>query len=78
MRERLAGVIGRASTERTVALRYPNPGGTGASGTGVGHALGLTWPDVPEGDYRFDVTLVPGTPGRQSVTSALVVHIVEE
>jgi len=72
-RERVAGLLGRATIERPIALRFPDPGGTA-----VGRAIGLTWPDVPAGDYRLDVTLVPGIPGRQPATSALVVHIVED
>ena len=72
-RERVAGALGRATVEQPIALRFPDPGGSAP-----GRAIGLTWPDVPVGEYRLDVTLVPGTPGRQPVTSARVVHIVEE
>lgn len=82
-RDRLADVLRRGTPERPIALRFPDPGGAG-----VGRAIGLTWPDVPAGDYRLDVTLVPGTPvpgtpglgtpGRQPATSTLVVHIVED
>ena len=72
-RERVAGLLGRPTVERPIALRFPDPGGAG-----VGRAVGLTWPDFPAGTYRLEVTLVPGTPGRQPATSALVVHIVED
>ncbi len=72
LRDRLADAIGRGSVERPIALRFADPGGSG-----VGRAIGLTWPDVAPGDYRLEVTRVPGTPGRQSATSALVVHLVD-
>ncbi|GJG86179.1 hypothetical protein tb265_13600 [Gemmatimonadetes bacterium T265] len=71
--QRLAALLGRGTVERPIALRFADPGGPAP-----GRAIGLTWPDVPAGDYRLDVTLVPGTPGRQPATSALVVHITED
>lgn len=72
-RERLAGALGLGKVERPIALRFLDPGGAG-----LGRAIGLTWPDVPAGDYRLEVTVVPGTPGRQPATSARVVHITED
>ena len=73
LRERIAGALGIGSVDRPIALRYPDPGGAG-----VGRAIGITWPDVPAGDYRLDVTLVPGAPGHAPATTSRVVHISED
>lgn len=72
-RDRVADALRLGGVERPIALRFPDPGGPA-----VGRAIGLTWPDVSPGDYRLEVTRVPGTPGRRPATSALVVHLVDE
>lgn len=74
LRGRLAGALRLGSAERPIALRFPDPA---AGGAVVGHAIALTWPDVPPGEYQLDVTRVPGSAGRQSATSSLVVQITD-
>ncbi len=73
LRERLASAVGLGSVDRPIGLRYPD-----LAGAGAGRAIGVTWPDVAAGDYRVEVTLVPGAPGRQPATTALIVHITED
>lgn len=72
-RDRVADALRLGGVDRPIALRFPDPGGPG-----VGRAIGITWPDVAAGDYRLEVTRVPGTPGRRPTTSVLVVHFVDE
>lgn len=74
-RERVAGALhlGGTGPDRPIALRFADPGGAGP-----GRAIGLTWPDATAGDYRLEVTRIPGTPGRRPATSALVVHLTDE
>lgn len=72
-RERAGALIGRPVVLRPVRVRYVAPPIAGVGpGAPTGRVVALTWPDVPPGAYRIDVT-VPGAGG--AATASVVVQV---
>jgi hypothetical protein len=74
IRERLGALVGRPIVLGAVRARYAV---SAAGGGATGRAVALTWPDVPPGPYRLEVT-VPARPGVPEATSAVVVRVGRE
>lgn len=71
LRERLGALVGRPVVLRAVRARYAVAPGGGAV---TGRAVTLTWPDVPPGPYRLEIS-APARPGLPAAASALVVQV---
>lgn len=68
--ERMRGALRVGSAARPVAVSFQDQGRPDGQ---PGRSLGVSWPDVPAGDYRIELTVTPA--GGVPTTTELVVQV---